>query len=210
MTGRGLALRLLLVSLTLAWFAEGLRAFPVGERSRIALSLGDTGFGSGNKLPRPSVITPSPSTINTGLEKFLMMYTCKICQVRNAQMISKVAYNHGMVVSTCKKCKSRHLIADNEGKLDMAEYGKKIEDYLVSEKGEKVQRLTVSAGDLEKNYLVDYDGVVSLVSKDAGQLDPGVGTVVEFPSSVNSSVPPPPEEPGNDGGGRGFKTERVL
>jgi hypothetical protein len=32
----------------------------------------------------------------------------------------------------------KHLIADNEGKLDMGEYGKKIEDYLATQ-GEAVQ-----------------------------------------------------------------------
>jgi len=44
--------------------------------------------------------------------------------------ISKVAYANGMVVSTCKHCRNLHLIADNEGKMDMKQYGKKIEDYL--------------------------------------------------------------------------------
>jgi transcription elongation factor Elf1 len=102
------------------------------------------------------------------MEKFLMMYTCKICQGRNAQMVSKVAYRSGMVISTCKHCKSHHLIADNEGKLDMPEYGKKIEDYL-KEKGERVQKLQVTPRDLEDNYLVDKDGVLTLVPKMSGQ-----------------------------------------
>jgi len=165
---------------------------------------GGMGFGSGSSLPRPKVITPSLGSLNTQLEKFLMMYTCKICNHRNAQMVSKVAYNQGMVVSTCRQCKSKHLIADNEGKLDMAEYGKKIEDYLVNTRGEKVQRMTISAKDLENNYLVDYDGAVTLVSKDAGQLDPGVGTVIDLPAN------PPDNKKTDDGQVGGFKTERVL
>ena len=165
---------------------------------------GGKGFGSGSSLPRPKVLTPSIGSLNTQLEKFLMMYTCKICNHRNAQMVSKVAYNQGMVVSTCRQCKSKHLIADNEGKLDMAEYGKKIEDYLVNTRGEKVQRMTISAKDLENNYLVDYDGAVTLVSKDAGQLDPGVGTVIDLPTN------PPDNKKPDDGQVGGFKTERVL
>ena len=44
-----------------------------------------------------------------------------------------------MVVSSCKHCKNKHLIADNEGKMDMAQYGKKIEEFLES-KGEVIQR----------------------------------------------------------------------
>ena len=64
--------------------------------------------------------------------------------------ISKVAYANGMVVSTCKHCQNLHLIADNEGKMDMAKYGKKIEDYLI-EKGEKVQKMSLTEQDLEDN-----------------------------------------------------------
>ena len=85
-------------------------------------------------------------------------------------MITKVAYHNGMVVSTCKHCKNKHLIADNQGKLDMPEYGAKIEDYLAKERGEKVQKLTISAKDLEDNYLVDQDGELKLVPKIGGQV----------------------------------------
>jgi len=95
-------------------------------------------------------------------------------------MISKVAYNYGMVITTCKTCRNRHLIADNEGKLDFKEYGKKIEEYLV-QKGENVQRLSISAGDLSDYYILDQDGKVSLVPKSMGQ--PSLeSTIVEIPT----------------------------
>ncbi len=75
-----------------------------------------------------------------------------------------------MVVSTCRHCKKKHLIADNEGKLDLGKnYGKKIEDYL-QEKGESVQKLTITSQELEENYLVDKDGKLSLVPKIAGEV----------------------------------------
>lgn len=75
-----------------------------------------------------------------------------------------------MVVSTCKHCKQFHLIADNERKLDMGkDYGPRIEDFLKS-KGETVQRLSVSLQELEDNYLVDKDGILSMVPKAAGQV----------------------------------------
>jgi len=83
--------------------------------------------------------------------------------------ISKVAYANGMVVSTCKHCRNLHLIADNEGKMDMKQYGKKIEDYL-REKGENIQKMSITPQDLENNYLVDKDGVISLVPKVGGQV----------------------------------------
>jgi hypothetical protein len=120
--------------------------------------------GFGSQIPKPRIIVPSKGNTNAELEKFMMMYTCKICNGRNAQMVSKVAYNYGMVVSSCKHCKNKHLIADNEGKLDMAEYGKKMEDYLRG-RGEAIQRISVTAKDLEDNYLIDKDGVLSLVPK---------------------------------------------
>ena len=142
----------------------------------IIINGGGKGFGSGDNniskqsIPKPNVIVPSKGSQNPNLDKFLMMYTCKICSGRNAHMVSKIAYSHGMVVATCRHCKTKHLIADNERKLDFPkEYGRKIEEYLES-KGERVQRLSVSEKDLEDNYLVDEDGVVSLVSKMAGQV----------------------------------------
>jgi len=194
--------------LILAVAVSGLRVLPAALRIKVELPLAAAssgqGFGSGSMLPRPKIITPSVGSANTQLEKFLMMYTCKICQNRNAQMVSKVAYNHGMVVSTCRQCKSKHLIADNEGKLDMGEYGRKIEQYL-EQKGEKVQHMTITAKDLIDNYLVDQDGVVALVSKQGGQLDAGL-TVIDIPSASNSS-PPRPQPPSSSGGG--FKTTPI-
>lgn len=86
--------------------------------------------------------------------------------------VSKVAYTDGMVVSTCRHCQQKHLIADNQRKLDMPElhdYGQKIEDYLTA-KGEKVQKLSLSSQDLDDNYLIDKDGTISIVSKLSGQV----------------------------------------
>jgi alpha-galactosidase len=74
-----------------------------------------------------------------------------------------------MVVSTCRTCRSLHLIADNEGKLDMKQYGKKMEDYLESN-GEKVTKITINEQELEENYLIDKDGVLTLVPKMFGQV----------------------------------------
>ena len=133
------------------------------------------------KTPKPNIISPSRGT-KENIEKFMMMYTCKLCTGRNAQMVSKVAYSRGMVVSTCKHCKKLHLIADNEGKLDMAEYGKKIEQYL-EKNGEKVQRLSLSPEDIENNYLIDQDGKIILVPKMSGQPSSD-STIIEFPNMI--------------------------
>lgn len=82
-----------------------------------------------------------------------------------------------MVISTCKFCKNHHLIADNEGKMDFPEYGKRIDEYLSSQ-GESVQKITISPEDLENNYLIDKDGVINLVPKISGQVS--VDSIMRF------------------------------
>ena len=56
------------------------------------------GFGGSERseIPKPKIITPSRGKLNSNLEKFLMMYTCKICDGRNAQMVSKWSVNEKM------------------------------------------------------------------------------------------------------------------
>jgi len=143
------------------------------------------GFGG---IPKPNIITPAMGRPkNPNVERFLMMYTCKLCEGRNAQMVSKIAYYKGMVVSTCKQCKNLHLIADNEKQLDYPEFhqfGQKVED-LLKAKGETVQRLSVSLDELEDNYLIDKDGELSVVPKAAGQPDTGVNVI----DLVNIKIP---------------------
>jgi len=39
-------------------------------------------------VPKPNIITPSYGPQKDTIEKFLMMYTCKICSGRNAQMVN--------------------------------------------------------------------------------------------------------------------------
>ena len=59
---------------------------PMVDRRRLQMS---AGFGS-SEIPKPKIITPSRGKKNSNLEKFLMMYTCKICDGRNAQMVMKI------------------------------------------------------------------------------------------------------------------------
>ena len=141
---------------------------------------------------KPNVITVAPGNSNPNLEKFLMVYTCKKCDGRNAQLVSKVAYTSGMVVSTCKHCKVKHLVADNEGKLDMSEYGKTVEDYLVS-KGEKVTRYSATYDEMRDNYLVDMDGVLTMVSKNVSPSELSNVTIIDAPSLSGSSSSSPNE-----------------
>lgn len=148
----------------------GLQCFKVPDsvysvRNSVAKKSKLYGQGFGNNIPQETSNSITPGNVrNDGVERFLMMYTCKMCNTRNAQMISKVAYRGGMVISVCKSCRNKHLIADNENKLDFKEFGSNIEEYC-NKVGKEVQKLNISCLDLVMNHLVDFDGKLTLVPK---------------------------------------------
>ena len=63
--------------------ANSVKEKPMAHLRRLRMT---GGFGS-SEIPKPKIITPSRGKKNSNLEKFLMMYTCKICDGRNAQMV---------------------------------------------------------------------------------------------------------------------------
>mmetsp|Transcript_17111 Transcript_17111/g.34238 ORF Transcript_17111/g.34238 Transcript_17111/m.34238 type:complete len:108 (-) Transcript_17111:127-450(-) len=44
-----------------------------------------------------------------------MIFTCNVCETRQMRSFTKLAYEKGIVVVTCKGCGAKHLIADNLG-----------------------------------------------------------------------------------------------
>ncbi|XP_006620352.1 uncharacterized protein LOC102678178 [Apis dorsata] len=85
--------------------------------------------------------------------KIKVMFTCKKCNFRNGKIISKLAYEKGLVIIRCDGCKNNHLIADNLGWFEELKNKQNIEKLLAA-KGETVRKV-----------LNDVDGYIEVVAK---------------------------------------------
>mmetsp|Transcript_23027 Transcript_23027/g.29909 ORF Transcript_23027/g.29909 Transcript_23027/m.29909 type:complete len:215 (-) Transcript_23027:237-881(-) len=125
------------------------------------------GFGKSTKpkkslktrqnIPQPEQTqqNATPAAGNPGLQipgadKLTLVYTCKVCEERNLHKISKIAYNTGIVIVNCKGCQNKHLIADNNGLLDVPDF-KNIKQYLES-RGETVKTPIIDSVKQLKDY----------------------------------------------------------
>lgn len=86
-------------------------------------------------------------------KKLKVMFTCKRCNFRNGKIISKLAYEKGVVIIRCDGCKNNHLIADNLGWFEELKNKNNIEKLLAA-KGETVRKV--------QN---DVDGYIEVVAK---------------------------------------------
>jgi len=82
-----------------------------------------------------------------------LTFTCTAsdCNHRSTHQFTKAAYERGIVLIECPKCKNRHLIADNLGWFkEVTKDGqlKTIED-VAEEKGEKVVRGRITGDKIE-------------------------------------------------------------
>ena len=107
-----------------------------------------------------------PSLSNLGRLKdrrLALAYTCKVCSTRNTKLISKQAYEKGVVIVKCEGCGNHHLIADNLGWWsELSAKGiHNIEDILAT-KGENVRRI---ANESDKANISEQ---LELLPKDEG------------------------------------------
>jgi len=123
--------------------------------------------------------------------KFKMMFTCKICDHRNTHMISRLAYQQGIVIATCPGCGSRHLISDQTGLLD---FGKWDVEQLANS-GESVVRLSadgyrqvLAATDKDvAKAIVAEEGAVAAAAEDQRPSEPQL--LIKNKDGVIEAVP---------------------
>ena len=72
--------------------------------------------------------------------KMKLMFTCKKCETRNSKLISKLAYDKGVIIVRCEGCKNNHLIADNLGWFSEINQRINIEK-IMALKGESVRKI---------------------------------------------------------------------
>ena len=102
--------------------------------------IGDNAIKNSEKLSQnstPEKFFKDVPGVQTNVDKYALMYTCKICDSRSVKSISKQAYHKGCVVVKCPGCKNMHLISDNLGIFD--EPGWNLESYF-AERGQLVKR----------------------------------------------------------------------
>lgn len=85
--------------------------------------------------------------------KMKLMFTCKKCSTRNSKLISKLAYNKGVIIVRCDGCKNNHLIADNLGWF--TDINSKI----------NIEKLMALKGETVKKIINDIDGYYEIVAK---------------------------------------------
>ena len=131
-------------------------------------------IGSSESSTNPSSLSneDKPFVAN---HKFQIQYTCNICETRNTNTISRIAYRQGVVIARCKGCQNQHLIADHLGWTNyeggfQGNETNTIEDYFANDANNKtnvtVSRVNTDVFELEKILQCNTDKSGAIVSDD--------------------------------------------
>ena len=71
--------------------------------------------------------------------RLALAFTCRVCDTRVQKLISRRAYESGVVIVQCEGCQNRHLIADHLGWFSHVQ-GSTVEQIL-AQRGEAVTRV---------------------------------------------------------------------
>eukprot|EP00550_Attheya_septentrionalis_P008834 CAMPEP_0198297412 /NCGR_PEP_ID=MMETSP1449-20131203/36800_1 /TAXON_ID=420275 /ORGANISM="Attheya septentrionalis, Strain CCMP2084" /LENGTH=186 /DNA_ID=CAMNT_0043998331 /DNA_START=295 /DNA_END=855 /DNA_ORIENTATION=- len=86
-------------------------------------AMGGSSFSSDPSSRSTSMTKETGSTTSSSppafaRKKFELQYTCKVCDTRNSNRVSRIAYTKGVVICECKGCETKHMIADHLGWTD--------------------------------------------------------------------------------------------
>lgn len=136
---------------------------PIGESS----FTGETTHQNGEMIRLDGT---SHDVCHVGSERFELQYTCKICETRNSHKVSRMAYRNGIVITVCKGCMSKHLIADNLGwtkYLGGFNGDTNIEEFMESMgRKDEVNRVSQEVFDLEQILNVHNENDVGALKMD--------------------------------------------
>ncbi len=136
---------------------------PIGESS----FTGETTHQNGEVIRLDGT---SHDVCHVGSERFELQYTCNICETRNSHKVSRMAYRNGIVITVCKGCMAKHLIADNLGwtkYLGGFNGDKNIEEFMESMgRKDEVNRVSQEVFDLEQILNVHDDNDVGALKID--------------------------------------------
>jgi protein import protein ZIM17 len=76
-------------------------------------------------------------------DRLFLSFECNICKTRTNKFISKHAYEKGMVICQCEKCKNRHLIADHLGWFDSMKQPKGNLEQIAKEHGISFRKISM-------------------------------------------------------------------
>jgi len=174
------------------WRSCGHRALRCAVKSlqmpEKASSLEDNGADQGSRDARVQIPLP---------DKFGMVYTCGKCNTRNAISVTRVAWNSGVVVATCRGCGAKHLLADNEARMDLGnDTGFRNIVQLMEARGEDVTKLDSSDPEALKarNLTLGADDRLRLLDDDGSLLEDD-GSGLPAPPALRlppDDDPPPP------------------
>jgi DNL zinc finger len=132
-------------------------------------------IGSSRSSKNPTSLSKNDDKPFVANHKFQIQYTCNICETRNTNTISRLAYRQGVVIARCKGCQNQHLIADHLGWTNyeggfQGNETNTIEDYFANGANNKtnvtVSRVNTDVFELEKILQYNTDKSGAIVSDD--------------------------------------------
>ncbi|KAI9189099.1 hypothetical protein H9P43_000527 [Blastocladiella emersonii ATCC 22665] len=115
----------------------------------------------GHHRPAESVAASAETTVSGEAEvtlpdgggKFLLAFTCKMCNTRVSKLVSHHSYTKGVVLIRCDGCEKLHLIADNKGWF---QDGKNVEEILREQQPEEhVRKVSIRAKDPQSQAFLE-------------------------------------------------------